>query len=229
MTVPSIGHACLALLRRDLLLLLRRRMDLLNPAMFAFLVTLMFPLGLGPAPDQLSLLAPGLVWVIMVLSCLWTTDGLFDEDFRDGSLALMVLGCQPLYFLLMARLAAHWLASALVIVLLAPLLALMLNLPAAGFVALVASLAMGSVSLVAIGAIGAALTVSLNNSGLLLGAIVMPLYVPVIIFGSAAVQAAIAGQSFSGHLAILAAMLLLALVLAPLAIAAALRINLDAG
>lgn len=224
----STSRAFVAMLHRDLLLVLRRRLDVLNPLMFGFLVALMFPLGLGPAPDKLALLAPGLLWVIVLLTCLWTTDGLFREDFEDGSLALMVLSSQPLYFLLMARLFAHWLASGFLIALLAPLPGLMLYLPAEGYLALWLSLTMGSVSLIFIGAIGAALTVSLHNSGLLLGLIVMPLYVPVIIFGSAAVQMAVQQQAYAAHLMIMAAMMLLAVVLAPLAIAAALKINLDA-
>lgn len=224
----STGHAFAAMLKRDLLLLLRRRLDFLNPLMFGFLVALMFPLGLGPAPDKLALLAPGLLWVIVLLTCLWTTDGLFREDFEDGSLALMMLGSQPPYFLVMARLFAHWLASGFLISLLAPVLGLMLYLPGDGYAALLLSLMTGSVSLIFIGAIGAALTVSLHNSGLLLGLIVMPFYVPVIIFGSAAVQMAVQQQPFVPYLLIMVSMMLLAVVLAPLAITAAIRINLDA-
>lgn len=225
----TIYAACWQMFRRDILLLSRRHLDFLNPLFFGFLVALMFPLGLGPAPDALAMLAPGLIWVIALLSCLWATDSLFYEDFHDGSLALMVLGSQPLYFLLLARLLAHWLASGFTITLAAPLLALMLYLPLEAWPVLIASLLAGTGTLILIGAIGAALTVNLHNSGMLLSLIVLPLYVPVIIFGSAAVQAAVQGLPALPYLAILMAMLLLAMVLAPLAIAAALRINLDAG
>lgn len=224
----SLSSACWQTFRRDMLLLARRKTELLNPLLFGFLVALLFPLGLGPAPATLALLAPGLLWVIALLSCLWATDGLFDEDFQDGSLALMLLGSQPLYFLMMARLLAHWLASGFAVSLLAPLLGLMLYLPAGAMPVLLVSLLLGSATLVIVGAIGAALTVSLQHGGMLLSLIVLPLYVPVIIFGSAAVQAAALQQSAMAYLAILAAMLLLALVLAPLAIVAALKINVDA-
>lgn len=224
----SLSSAFWHMLRRDLSLLARRKMDVLNPLLFGFLVALLFPLGLGPAPTSLSLLAPGLLWVIALLSCLWATDGLFDEDFDDGSLVLMLLSPQPAYFLIMARLLAHWLASGFVIALVSPLLALMLYLPSEAMWVLFLSLVLGSVSLVCIGAVGAALTVNVRNGGVLLSLIVLPLYVPVIIFGSAAVQAAAQWQDSSAYLAILAAISLLAVVLVPLAITAALKINVDA-
>ena len=203
-------------------------MDALNPVFFAFLVALLFPLGLGPAPSSLSLLAPGLLWVIALLSCLWATDGLFDEDFKDGSLVLMLLSPAPLYFVLMARLLAHWLGSGLIIALLSPVLALMLYLPVHAMPVLVASLLLGTMSLIFIGAIGAALTVNVQNSGVLLSLIILPFYLPVIIFGSAAVDAALQYQNSLPYLAILAAQWILALVLAPLAVGAALKINVDA-
>lgn len=224
----SLSNACWQTFRRDIALMMRRKSDLLNPLLFGFLVALLFPLGLGPAPKTLSLLAPGLLWVIALLSCLWATDGLFDEDFQDGSLALMLLSSQPVYFLIMVRLFAHWLGSGFMVALLSPLLGLMLYLPSDAILVLVLSLILGSASLIFLGAIGAALTVNMQNGGMLLSLIVLPLYVPVIIFGSAAVQAAAQQQSAAAYLAILAAMLLLALVLAPLAIAAALKINVDA-
>lgn len=221
-------QSCWQMFRRDFLLLMRKKVDVLNPLLFGFLVALLFPLGLGPAPQTLSLLAPGLIWVIALLSCLWATDGLFNEDFQDGSLVLMLLSPQPLYFLLMARLLAHWLGSGFVIALTSPLLALMLYLPWEAVGVLLASLLLGTASLIVVGAVGAALTVNVQNGGVLLSLIVLPLYVPVIIFGSAAVQASTQGQAALPYLLILAAMMLLALVLAPLAIAAALKINVDA-
>jgi|SRR5690554_3610774 len=224
----SVSSAFWHMLRRDLSLLARRKMDVLNPLLFGFLVALLFPLGLGPAPASLSLVAPGLLWIIALLSCLWAADGLFDEDFHDGSLALILLSPQPAYFLVMARLVAHWLASGFVVALVSPLLALMLYLPSEAMGVLFFSLLLGSISLVCIGAVGAALTVNVRNGGVLLSLIVLPLYVPVIIFGSAAVQAAAILQPSLPYLAILAAMSLLALVLVPLAISAALKINVDA-
>lgn len=228
MAQRSLFKASWQTFKRDILLMMRRKTDLLNPLLFGFLVALLFPLGLGPAPATLSLLAPGLLWVIALLSCLWATDGLFNEDFQDGSLSLMLLGSQPLYFLLMARVFAHWLGSGFAVAILSPLLALMLYLPSEVLGVLIISLLLGTATLVFVGAIGAALTVNLQNGGMLLSLIVLPLYVPVIIFGSAAVQAAAHSQSALSYLAILAAMFMLALVLAPLAIAAALKINVDA-
>lgn len=221
-------NTCWQVFKRDLTLLLRKKTEVLNPLLFGFLVALLFPLGLGPAPGTLNLLAPGLLWVIALLSCLWATDGLFNEDFQDGSLVLLLLSPQPHYFLLMARLLAHWVGSGLIVSLSAPLLALMLFLPIEAYSSLVFSLLFGTVALVFIGAIGAALTVNMQNSGVLLSLIVLPLYVPVIIFGAAAVQAGALLQNAAPYIMILAAMMFFALVLAPLAIQAALKINVDA-
>lgn len=221
-------RACLQVFKREMTLLMRRKTEVLNPLLFGFLVALLFPLGLGPAPATLTLLAPGLLWVIALLSCLWATDGLFDEDFQDGSLVLLLLSPQPVYFLLISRLLAHWVGSGLIIALTSPLLAMMLFLPLGAVLSLVLSLLLGTLCLVFIGAVGAALTVNMQNSGVLLSLIVLPLYVPVIIFGAAAVQAGADGHSSVAYLMILAAMMLLALVLTPLAIHAAIKINVDA-
>lgn len=221
-------RACLQVFKREMTLLMRRKTEVLNPLLFGFLVALLFPLGLGPAPATLTLLAPGLLWVIALLSCLWATDGLFDEDFQDGSLVLLLLSPQPVYFLMISRLLAHWVGSGLIIALTSPLLAMMLFLPLGAVPSLVLSLLLGTLCLVFIGAVGAALTVNMQNSGVLLSLIVLPLYVPVIIFGAAAVQAGADGHSSAAYLMILAAMMLLALVLTPLAIHAAIKINVDA-
>lgn len=223
-----MSAAFLAILKRDLLLLARHKMDVLNPLLFGFLVALLFPLGLGPEANTLSLLAPGLLWVIALLACLWAVDGLFDEDYHDGSLALMLLADQPLYFLVLARLIVQWLASGFAIAMVSPVLALMLYLPVDALGAMFFSVLIGSLALVCIGAIGAALTVSIQNGGVLLSLIVLPLYVPILIFGAASVQSAVEGTFNLAYLAIIAAIMLFALVLSPLAIGAALRINVDA-
>lgn len=228
MAAATLSTACWQTFKRDCLLLARRRMDLFNPLLFGFLVALMFPLGLGPSPQTLAMLSPGLVWIIALLSCLLATDGMFQQDFEDGSLIFLMLSPQPVYFLVMSRLWAHWLKSGLAVSLVAPLLGLMLHLPVVAYPALVASLLLGTVSLVFIGAIGAALTVGIKSSGILLTLIILPLYVPILIFGSATVQAAAQGMPVAGYLALLAAMMCLAVSLAPLAIQAALKINLDA-
>ena len=225
----SIRKACWETFKRDCIALARHPMDFFNPLIFGLLVTLMFPLGLGPSPQTLGGLAPGLLWVIALLSCLLATDKLFREDFEDGSLTFFVLSPQPLYFLVMARLWAHWLSSGLAITLMSPLLGMMLYLPGEATGALVISLLLGTVSLIFIGGIGAALTVGLKNSGILLTLIILPLYVPVLIFGAAAVQAGAQNMPVNAYLALLGAFSLLAVTLAPLAVAAALRINMDAG
>ena len=226
---PSIFKACWQLFSCESKLLIRRPMDVFNPLLFGFLVALMFPLGLGPSPATLAKLAPGLVWIIALLSCLLATDQLFRDDFDDGSLALWLLSPQPMYFLVMTRIFVHWLSSGFIISLVSPILAIMLNIPLHAIAALFFSLLIGSVSLVFIGAIGAALTVGLKNSSILLTLIILPLYVPVLIFGAAAVDAAAQGMAVGAYLAILAAFMLLAVALAPLAIYGGLKINLDAG
>lgn len=226
--MPSALQAFWQTLRRDGLVIMRKRMDMLNLLVFGFIVAITFPLGLGPEAQVLSTMAPGLLWIIALLSCLWASDGLFQEDYDDGSLALMLLSPQPIYFLVMARLWAHWCKSGLLVSITAPLLALMLYLPTEANVGLVLSLLLGTISLVFIGGIGAALTVGLKNSGMLLTLIILPFYVPVLIFGAATVQAAAQSLAIDAYLSLLAAFMFLSIVLAPLAVQAALRINLDA-
>lgn len=226
--LPSLSSAFWQTFRRDCVLVVRKRMDVMNPLVFGFIVALTFPLGLGPAPQTLASLAPGLIWVIALLSCLLATDGLFQDDFEDGSLTLLLLSPQSPYFLVMARLWAHWLKSGLAVSLMAPLLGVMLYLPVTATGVLVLSLLLGTVTLVFLGGIGAALTVGLKNSGVLLTLIILPLYVPVLIFGSAAVQASVQGLPVLPYIALLGAFLCLSVTLAPLAAQAALKINLDA-
>lgn len=223
----SVFGAFRATLQRDLLLALRRRSDFMNPLAFFLIVCSLFPLGVGPNPQQLALLAPGILWVVALLACLLATDTMLRHDFDDGSLEQMILSPVPLYLQVMAKTLAHWLLSGFPLTLLSPLLALLLQMPTAGIPALLASMALGTVTLSFIGAIGAGLTVGLRKGGLLLSLIILPLYIPVLIFGVSSVQAAVDGFTYVGLLAILAALLMLALTLAPLAIAAAVRISVD--
>jgi len=215
------------LIRRDVAIALRRRVELANPLLFFLMVCTLFPLGVGPEPAQLAVLAPGVLWVVALLACLLASDGLFRADFDDGSLEQMLVSPASMYLLALAKSAAHWLVTGLPLALLAPLLALLLQLPTHAVGALVMSLALGTAVLSLIGAIGAALTVGLRRGGLLLSLIVLPLYVPVLIFGASAVQAAAEGFDYSGQLAILGALLAIALPLTPLAVAASLRISTD--
>ncbi len=225
--VPGIVEAVRGTLRRELLLAYRRRGDVINPLVFALIVVTLFPLGIGPEPGVLRAIAPGLVWVVALLSCLLSADRLFRDDYLDGTLQQLLLSPQPAYFMVMAKVLAHWLVAGLPVALIAPLLGGMLALPAGGYGPLVASLLLGTASLSTIGAIGAALTVGLKRGGVLVALIVLPLYIPILIFGSGAVVAGCDGLPYSGHLAVVGALTLLAVVLAPLAIGGALRINMD--
>ncbi len=225
-SVP-VWKAFAATLRRDLLLAYRRRSDFFNPLAFFLIVCSLFPLGVGPDADQLAELAPGILWVVALLACLLSTDTLFRHDYDDGSLEQMLLSPAPLYLQVMAKTLTHWLLSGFPLTLMSPLLALLLQLPAQGVPGLLFSLALGTASLSFIGAIGAALTVGLRKGGLLLSLIILPLYIPVLIFGVSTVRSAVAGLPYLGTLAILGAFLALALSLAPLAIAAAVRISVD--
>lgn len=225
--VRVTGPGFIALLRVELLLALRRRADIANPLLFFVTVLALLPLGVGPEPALLARLAPGMIWVVALLATLLSQESLLRSDFEDGSLEQLTLSPQPLYFAVLAKVVVHWLVTGLPLALLSPLLGLMLNLPAAGYWCLLLSLLLGTASLSLIGAVGAALTVALRRPGLLLALIVMPLYVPVLIFGTGAVQAALDGYAYSVQLAVLAALLAAAAALAPLAAAGAIRISTD--
>jgi heme exporter protein B len=214
------------MLKRDVLLGYRRLSEVANPLLFFLMVTVMFPLGLGPDPKALAVIAPGVLWVVALLACLMATDGLFRSDYDDGSLEQCVLQPASLYFQVLGKVFAHWLLTGFPLMILSPVLGLMLQLPQGGYLPLIFSLAIGTLSLSFIGAIGAALTVSLRRGGLLMSLIILPLYVPVLIFGASSVQAGAMGMAFIGQLAILGSMTMLALVLAPLAICEALKLNL---
>lgn len=223
----TVRSAFLDLLRRDLLLAMRRRADAAQPALFFLVVVSLFPLAVGADAGTLSRIAPGVIWVAALLASLLSLDGLFRADFDDGSLEQMLLSPHPLPVLVFAKVCAHWLITGLPLLLVAPLLALMFALPASATGVLLASLALGTPVLSLVGAIGAALTLGLRRAGGLLAIIVLPLYVPTLVFGAQAVSSAAAELAVRGHLYVLSAMLVLALSLAPLAAAAALRISLD--
>ena len=228
MSAPGTAQFCGMLLRRQLLLAVRRPIEIGNPLLFFAMVVALFPLGLGPAPDKLAQFAPGVLWITALLSNLLTSDGVFRSDFDDGSLEQLVLAPQPLFLSVLAYIGAHWLTTGLLLALLSPVFALMLNLPLAAVGTLVVSLLLGTAVLSLIGGIGAALTVGLKRGGMLISLLILPLYIPVLIFGSAAVQAASSGVPAGPYLALLGALLCLAIALAPLAMAAGLRISIDA-
>jgi heme exporter protein B len=207
---------------------MRRPIEIGNPLFFFAMVVALFPLGLGPAPDRLADFAPGVLWIIALLSNLLTSDTVFRGDFDDGSMEQLLLAPQPLYLSVLSYVSAHWVVTGLPLALASPLFALMLNLPTQAIVALVVSLLLGTAILSLVGAIGAALTVGLKRGGMLISLLILPLYMPVLIFGSGAVQAAVTGVPYVPYLALLGAMLSLAVALAPMAIAAGLRISIDA-
>jgi heme exporter protein B len=225
---PGSLQFCARLLRRQLVLAVRRPIEIGNPLLFFAMVVALFPLGLGPAPDQLAGFAPGILWIIALLSNLLTSDAVFRSDFEDGSLEQLLLAPQPLFISVLAYIGAHWLITGLLLALVSPVFALMLNLPGSAVGTLVLSLLLGSGVLSLVGCIGAALTVGLKRGGMLISLLILPLYMPVLIFGTAAVKAAVTGVPAGPYLAILGAMLCLAIALAPLAIAAGLRISIDA-
>jgi heme exporter protein B len=223
----EMTNAFTALLRRDLSLAFRHRGELANPLIFFLMVVTLFPLGVSPDVELLRRIAPGVIWIAALLSALFSLESLFRSDFDDGALEQLLLSPQPLAVLVLAKVLAHWLVSGLPMLLFAPLLALLLAMPAGSIGVLMASLALGTPLLSLIGAVGVALTVGLRRGGLLLTVLVLPLYVPVLIFATGAVTAAGAGLPVSGQLYLLAALLTLAITLAPFAIGAALRISLS--
>lgn len=224
----SLGRAWLASLRRELMLSARHKGDLANPLIFFLMVVVFIPLGISAEPSVLAMMAPGMLWVIALLATLLSLDGLFRSDFEDGSLEQMLMSPQPLGFLVLSKVLSHWLLTGIPLTILAPVLGVMLQMPIDGYPALVASLAIGTGSLSLIGAIGASLTVGLRKGGLLLSLVIMPFYVPVLIFGAGAVKNAIEGFPVMAELAILGAMFFGWLIFAPLAIAGGLQISVRA-
>ncbi|WP_018973517.1 heme exporter protein CcmB [Rudaea cellulosilytica] len=222
----TTSAACTALLKRDLALTWRRRGDALNPLLFAIIVVALFPFALGPEAQILERIAAGTIFVAVLLASLLSLDSLFRSDLDDGSLEQLVLSPHPLSLLLACKIAIHWLTTAVPLIAAAPLLAMLLHLPDSVLPVLLAALALATPLLSLIGAICVALTVALRRSGMLLTLLVLPLIVPVLIFGAGACNAAQAGLPYAAPLLWLAAWLVLALVLAPLATAAALRISL---
>lgn len=227
MPEPASLDACRALLVRDFRLLWRRRGDALNPVLFALLVIALFPFALGPQPDVLERIAPGVIWVALLISGLLSLDTLFRADLDDGSLEQLMLAPHPLALLVGCKIFVHWTSTALPLIIATPLFATLLYLPSEQLPVLIFSLLLGTPLLSLIGAVIVALTVGMRRSGMLLALLALPLYVPVLIFGAGSVMAAAQGLSYDGALLLLAAGLVMTLVLAPLAAATALRIALQ--
>lgn len=223
----ALIHAFLAVIRRDLLLALRRRAEIANPMLFFVMVVSLFPLALGAQPHLLQAMAPAVIWVAALLAALLSLDSLFRSDFEDGSLEQLMLTEHPLAVLVLAKIVAHWLVTGVPLLLIAPLLAVFLGLPAQAMSTLMLTLLLATPVLSLIGAIGMALTVGLRRGGMLLSLLVLPLYIPVLIFASAAVERAVNGLAVTAQLNILLALLSLAVVLVPLPTAAALKMSIN--
>lgn len=214
-----------AVFKRDYTLAFRQNTELLQPVLFCLLVVTLFPLGIGPSPQTLQKVGPGIIWVAALLSSLLALEKLFKQDFQDGSLEQLVLTPYPLPLLALAKVLVHWLASALPLILLSPLLAMFLNLTADMYWALLFTLILGTPLMSLIGAIAVALTAGLNKGGTLLGLLLLPVYIPLLIFASSAVQSASLNLPYIGQLAFIGAILLLALALAPFAVAHAIKVS----
>lgn len=212
-----------AVLKRDLALAIRQSADSFTVLAFFAIATVLFPLGVGPETNTLAKIASGVLWVSALLAALLSLDRLFAVDYEDGTLDQLVLCGEPLIFVVLAKTAAHWLTTGLPLILLSPVLAVTLHLPAQGYGALLLALLLGTPTVSLIGAVGAALVLGSRRGGVLLSFLVLPLYVPILIFGTLSVEAAIIGVSTTATLALLGALALFAVTLAPWAAAAALR------
>lgn len=223
----SLVAVLVAVIRRDLLLALRRKSDVLTTLFFFVIVVSLFPLGIGPEMAMLRKIAPGVLWVAALLATMLSLPRLFAADHADGTLEQMALSAMPLGVLVAGKIVAHWLLSGLPLALLAPVLGLQFDLPADALGVMMLALLVGTPVLSLIGAVGAGLTLGVRGGGVLVSLLVLPLYVPVLIFGAGAVEAASGGMDTGGHFSLLAAMLVGAAFLAPWAAAAGLRISLD--
>lgn len=227
MTSATLFAAARCVFVRDITVALRRSTDVLTPLVFFVIVVSLFPLGVGPEPNLLRIMAPGVIWVAALLATMLSLSRLFANDYADGTLEQLALAPHPLTILVLAKVCGHWLLTGLPLVLISPLLALQLNFGYDSMGTLVASLLLGTPVLSLIGSVGAALTLGLRGGGVLLSLLVLPLYTPVLIFGAGAVSAHTLGIDTEAHLSLLAAFLVLAVVFTPWVAAVALRISLD--
>lgn len=216
-----------AVIRRDLTLAMRRRTDVLTILFFFVIVVSLFPLGVGPEPELLRTMAPGILWVAALLACMLSLGRLFALDYLDGTLEQMLLSSEPLSVIVIGKVTAHWLSSGLPLLLLSPVLAIQFDLKQELIGVLMISLLLGTPVLSFIGAIGASLTVGLRGGGVLVALLVLPLYIPVLIFGAGAVGAEASGLGSESHLMLLGALLFFSMALGPWAAAAGLRISVD--
>ncbi len=223
----SMTGALICLLRRELTLAARRMADVLTTLFFFVIVVSLFPLGVSPELSVLRSIAPGVVWVAALLASMLALGRLFEEDFRDGTLEQLLVSPQPLSLMVLIKVLSHWLLTGAPLVLMSPLLGLQFGLDGEALRTLILTLFIGTPALSLIGAVGAALTLGLRGGGVLLSLLILPLYVPVLIFGAGAVEAVNSGLGASGHISLLAAILVLAVCTTPWVTASALKISLD--
>lgn len=223
----SLSALLALVIKRDLLLAMRRRADVLTTLIFFVMVVSLFPLGIGPEQDVLRKIAPGVVWVAALLASMLSLGRMFSADYLDGTLEQMLLVPQSLSMLVLGKIVAHWTLSGLPLVLIAPVLGLQFDMSAQSLLVLIAALLLGTPVLSMIGAIGAALTLGLRGGGVLVSLLVLPLCIPVLIFGAGAVEAVNSGMSAQTHLSLLGALLMMSLALTPWVSAQALRISME--
>lgn len=214
-------------IRRDMLLAARRRGDWLTAQFFFVMVVSMFPLGIGPEPEVLRMVGPGVVWVAALLASLLSLPRLFAEDYRDGSLEQMLLSPEPTVLVTLGKSLAHWCIYGIPLLIITPILGVQFSLPGEAIAVLVLSLLIGTPILSLLGSVGAALTLGLRGGGVLLTLLILPLYVPALIFGAGAVDAALSGVGYTAHLSLLAAFLVLTLMVAPWVAASALKVSIE--
>jgi len=227
MSTPSLSHVFATVLKRDLTLAYRRRQDLVNPMIFFVIVVSLFPLGVSPEKTFLQEAGAGVVWVAALLATLLSLDNLFRSDYEDGSLEQLILTPQPLFLIVLAKIMSHWLVTGVPLLILSPVLGVMMHLEFETIKVLMLTLLLGTPVLSLIGAIGAALTVGLRSGGVLISLLILPLYIPILIFGTGTVQAASNMLPIDGYIALMGAIFALSLTLSPIAAAAALRISLS--
>jgi len=223
----STRKAFSVILWRDLMLSMRHPSEIINPLLFFIMVIILYPFAVGSDAQLLMEISTGVVWVAALLASMLSLDAIFKEDFADGTLEEMILSAHPTSILVLAKVLAHWLLTALPLIILSPILALMLGMKESGIMILILTLLIGTPVLSLIGAIGVALTVSLRGGGVILSLLILPLYIPVLIFGSGAVNNAMLGLDVLGQIYMMAGLFVLALFFAPLAIAAALKVSLS--
>lgn len=223
----SLSQAFIYLLRRDLTLAVRNRAEFANPLLFFVLVITLFPLAIGAIPELLARIAPGIIWVAALLAAMLSLDSIFRSDFDDGSLEQLLMSAHPMPLLVLAKVCAHWLVTGLPLLIVSPILAEMLGMPSEAQGMLMLTILIGTPILSLVGSIGVALTVGLPKGGILMSLLILPLYIPILIFASSAIEGAAGGLDVSAQINMLLAFLFLALSLSSVAAAASLKMSMS--